>query len=58
MVLTGFDLPTDLQVGDGLEEARVAVFLHQGVDLLLGQAETGLAGVFQILLGDGFGLMV
>ena len=51
-------LSAQLQVRGGLEEARVAVLLHQGVDFGLGQIETGLAGVLHVLLGDGFGHMV
>lgn len=56
--LAPLGLPADLQVGGRLEEARVAVFLHQGVDFGLGQLEAGLPGVLHVLLCDGFGHMV
>lgn len=57
-LLASLSLSAELQVCGGLEEARVAVLLHQGVDLGLGQKETGLAGLFHVLLGGGFGLVV
>lgn len=57
-MLACFGLSADLQVCGGLEEARVAVLLHQGVDFGLGQTETGLFGILHVLLRDGFGHMV
>lgn len=56
--LASLSLSAELQVCAGLEEARVAVFFHQGVDFGLGQIETGLAGMLHVLLCDGFGCMV
>lgn len=52
------DLSAELQVGGGLEEAGVAVFLHQRVDLGLSQVEAGLRGLLHVLLGDGLGDVV
>lgn len=57
-LLAGFDLSCDLQVCGGLQEAGVAVFLHQGVDLGLSQVKAGLCGLLHVLLGDGFGGVV
>lgn len=56
--LAGLGLPAGLQVYGGLEEARVAVFLHQSVDFFLGQLKTGLLWMIHVLLGDGFGQVV
>lgn len=56
--LAPLGFPADLQVGGRLEEARVAVFLHQGVDFGLGQLEAGLPGVLYVVLCNGFGHMV
>lgn len=52
--LSRLGLSAELQIRGGLEEARVAVLLHQGVDFGLGQVEGRPAGVLQQLLGDGF----
>lgn len=57
-MLARLGLSADLQVHGGLEEARVAVFLHQAVDFGLGQLETGLFGMLHVLLCDGFGQVV
>ena len=57
-ILAWLGLSAELQVRGGLEEARVAVLLHQGVDFSLGQAEGWLAGILKVLLRDGFGHMV
>lgn len=51
-------LPAELLADGRLQEAWVAVFLHQGVDLAPGKVETGAAWVFQVLHSDGFSLMV
>lgn len=51
-------LSAELQVHGGLEEARVAVLLHQGVDFGLGQVKTGRTGIRRVLLDDGFGHVV
>lgn len=56
--LAPLGFPADLQVGGRLEEARVAVFLHQGVDFGLGQLEAALSGVLYVPLCDSFGHMV
>lgn len=58
LYLAPLGFPADLQVGGGLEEARVAVFLHQGVDFGLGQLEARLSWVLHVLFCDGFGHMV
>lgn len=58
ILLACLGLSAELQVRGALEEARVAVLLHQGVDFGLGQVETGLAGMLHVLLYDGFGHMV
>lgn len=57
-LLARLGFPGELQVCWGFEEARVAVFLHQGVDFGLGHIETGLAGLLHVLFGDRFGFMV
>lgn len=57
-LLARFDLSRDLQVRGGLQEAGVAVFLHQGVDLGLSQVKAGLRGLLNVLLCDGFGGVV
>lgn len=57
-VLARPDLSAELQVGGGPEEAGVAVFLHQCVDLRLSQVEAGLRGLLHVLLGDGLGDVV
>lgn len=57
-LLAGLGFSADLQVCAGLEEARVAVFLHQGVDFGLGQVEAGVSGVLHVLPGKGFGRVV
>lgn len=57
-LLARFDLSAELQVGGGLQEAGVAVLLHQRVDLGLSQVKAGLCGLLHVLLGDGFGGVV
>lgn len=57
-LLASLALSAELQVCGRPEEARVAVLFHQGVDFGLGQGKTGQAGMFHVLLCDGFGHMV
>jgi len=42
----------------GLEETRVAVFLHKGVNFTLGKVEAGQGGSFQINQSEGFGFVI
>lgn len=41
-----------------LEETRVAVFLHEGVNFTLGEGEAGQGGLLHIFQGDGSSFMI
>lgn len=51
-------LSGEVQVERRLEEPRVAVLLHQRVDLALSQLKAGDAGLLQVLLGERPGLVI
>lgn len=57
-LLACFGLSADLQVCGGLQEAGIAVFLHQGIDFGLSQVEAGHFGVLHVLLCYCFGGVV
>lgn len=55
---SGLCLSAEFHVESRFEEARVAVFLHKSVDLALGQIEARPGRLLDVLLCDGFGLVV
>lgn len=57
-LLARLGLSGQVQVRRGLEEARVAVFLHQRVDFVLSLIERRLTGPRHVLPGDFFGGVV
>ena len=56
--LAGPGAVDELQVGGALEEAGVAVPLHQAVNLGLGHVEAPGGGLLHVLQGLGFGYVV
>ncbi len=48
----------EFQVDCWLEETRVAVFLHEGVNFTLGKVEAGQCGLLHILQDDVSSFMI